>query len=172
MLIISEIGEHYKIISFEKNENPQNIMVVYTKLDRNCKFIKQNGKPLVDFYWLMDGKKYKPTHALIKDAVRKRLEVSSAGDTEFQLKVNDLKELNTNIEHPYMTVKVEKIGLECKVASYFPDEEKAGNLILVSSIYSESKKTFIPPFRKLMALTFRGTAPESGQAVQRKYRAR
>jgi hypothetical protein len=168
VLNIPEIGPHYKIMTFEKNENPQNILVVYTKLDENCRFAVKNGKPLIDFYWLMDGKRYKPTHPLIKDAVRKRLEITKAGPTEFELRVNDLKELNTKADR--MAVKVEKDKGGCRIAGYFPDEKN--KLIEVDSIYSESKKTLMPPFRKLLAVTIRGTAPDSGEAVQRRFTAR
>jgi len=170
MLNNSQVGDHYKIITFEKNENPQNLLVVYTKLDKNCQFVKNDGFPVVDFYWLMDRTRYKRTHPLIKRAIRKRLELSNIGNQEFELKVNDLKELDAKIDHPHLIVKVKNNDEGCQVVSYFPDDHNQGKLIAVSSIYSESRKTFLPPFRKLLAITIRGTA--SGEAVQRTYVAR
>ena len=169
---IPEIGDHYQIITFEKNENPQNILVVYTKLDDQCQFVTKDGLPLVDFYWLMDGKRYKPTHILIKDAVRRRLEVTEAHGREFNLKVNDLSELGAKIENPNLTVKVEKENGGCRIVSYFPDVEQKGKVIEVASLYSESKKTLLPPFRKLLAVTVRGKLPGSGEAIQRRFVSR
>ena len=169
MLNIPEIGPHYKIITFEKNENPQNVMVVYTKLDRECGFQRQGGQPIVDFYWLMDGQKYKPTHALIKDAVRKRLSVTEITDHSFTLKISDLSELGAASKNADFKVKIEKEGVGCRLVTYFKTEDK---LLEVKSLYSESKKTFIPPFRKLLAVTVRGTDAQTGTAVAKTFTAR
>ncbi len=172
MLNVPEIGEHYKILAFEKNENPQNIMIVYTQLDRQCQLVKRDGKPLIDFYWLMDGRKFKPVNPLIKEAVRGRLELINARDAQFELRVNDLNDLKEVGGNTNLTVKVEKKNGVCSVRSYFPDAKDSGREILVNSIYSESKKIFLPPFRKLVAVTIRGTAPLSGEAVERKFLAK
>jgi len=176
MLHHPQIGDHFKIITFEKNENPENIMVVYTKLDKQCRFIQQGGQPFVDFYWLMNRERFKPTHNLIKQAVHKRLQVARVKGEDptqaFQLKVNDLKELGTKIAHPHLLVKAEKSGSKCQIESFFPDEKAAGQWIQVNSLFSESKKTFTPPFRKLLAVTIRGLEPETGEQVERKFVAR
>ncbi|NJM09884.1 MAG: hypothetical protein HC883_03050 [Bdellovibrionaceae bacterium] len=181
MIHIPEIGNHFKILTFEKNENPQNVMVVYTKLNDDCRFAVLSGQPFVDFYWLMNGERYKPTHGLIKKAVRKRLEVVKVDgedtDRTFLLKVNDLKELSTDFEKPYLVephlvVRSEKVHGLCRVACYFPDKQKDGKLIKVNSLYSESKKTFRPPFRKLLALTIRGLEEGTAHPIEQKYTAR
>lgn len=168
MLQIPEVGPHYKILSFEKNENPENVLVVYTKLDENCRFIQKDAKPLIDFYWLMNGQRYKPTHALIKNAVRGRMKISEVDEQSFRLRINELKELQTDLRQPHLNVRVVKKGAECTVAAYFRDQNE--QLIRVNSIFSESKKTFLPPFRKVLAVAIRGTA--SGEAVERKFLAR
>lgn len=173
-LNLPQIGNHYKILTFEKNENPQNIMVVYTKLNTSCRFFQSGGLPLIDFYWLMNGEKYKPTHSMIKSAVRGRLEVSSLkkDGQEFDLKVNDLKELGSHLKNPYLTIRAEKSGNECEVSTYFSEQNNRDELIEVNSLYSESRKIFTPPFRKLIAVTVRGVEVDSGLKVEKKYVAR
>lgn len=57
---IPEIGAHQPVLIVEKNVNPENKMVVYTKLDANGHFMADGNWPLLDFYWMMDGKNYKP----------------------------------------------------------------------------------------------------------------
>lgn len=167
---IPEIGEHHKIITFKKNENPQNILVVYTKLDSKCHFIAdRDDKPPIDFYWLMDGAKYKPTHSLIKKAVRQRLKITHIQSSSFTMRVTDLTELGTKIEKPDLIVKVEKKNGACDIASYFSDDQRENKLIQVTELYSESKKILLPPFRKLLAVTVSGTASDSGVPVQRRY---
>src|SRR5678815_4655824 len=74
---IPEIGAHHPIVILEKNVHPQNLMVVYTKEDVNGRFLADDAdrnRPVFDFYWLMDGKNYKPVNGLIKNEIGKRFE--------------------------------------------------------------------------------------------------
>jgi hypothetical protein len=47
---IPEIGAHQPVLIVEKNVNPENKMVVYTKLDANGHFMADGNWPLLDFY--------------------------------------------------------------------------------------------------------------------------
>ena len=66
---IPEVGVHQPILVVEKNVNPQNLMVIYTKVDAKGLFLANpadQDRPVFDFYWLMDGKNYKPVNGMIK----------------------------------------------------------------------------------------------------------
>lgn len=179
--MISPIGEHYPILRFEKNENPQNIMIAYVKLNDDCKFQKNPDdpeKPLVDFYWLMDRKIYKPVHPLIKRGIRHRTEVIDfARDQEFSLRLKDLKELNQDLEEPALKITAQKNGRggpqKCAVENQIrlgpSDENRA---IQVESIFSTSKKRLLPPFRALTSVTLKGQDAETGESLERSYQSR
>jgi hypothetical protein len=177
---ISQVGPHQPVLTFEKNENPQNIMVIYTKVDKNCDFKSasdRDGSPVFDFYWLMDHKKYKPVNSMIKSGIRERLSLDEAGRSErstFSVKLNDLKELNADLADPKMTISATKSkGGDCDVAAQIklgPSDHD--RLVKLSTIYSEAEKTVLPPFRKVVSVTLIGKDAKSGAEVKRTYKAK
>ena len=172
------IGEHQRLLLFEKNENPQNVMVVYTKINGGCSLAKgDNGLPVFDFYWLMDGVKYKPVHPLIKAGIRDRLEFQAGsagtGTQDFYVRINDLKEVKNDLPDPRLHVELQSEGTTCAVDARIqlgPSDQ--GRVLKVESIYSEAKKTFLPPFRKLIAVTLRGVDAKTGENVERRYQGK
>ena len=55
-------------------------MVLYTKVDANGHFLTDHAdrnRPVFDFYWLMDGKNYKPVNGRIKTEIGKRLDAAN-----------------------------------------------------------------------------------------------
>ena len=72
---IPEIGAHQPVLIVEKNVNPENKMVVYTKLDANGHFMADGNWPLLDFYWMMDGKNYKPVQKGDPQAIHRAVEL-------------------------------------------------------------------------------------------------
>jgi hypothetical protein len=175
---IPEIGKHYPIFSFEKNENPQNIMIVYTKLDSHCQVMKDannNDAPTFDFYWRMDRQSYKPVHPMIKSGIRDRLKVLPAGENEkFLVEITDFKEVKSDISDARLTVDASETGSgECKVRALFklgPSDNNAN--IAITSIYSEATKTLLPPFRKLQSITLNGVDTKTHKTISRKYLAK
>jgi hypothetical protein len=172
------IGAHYPILTFEKSENPQNIMMIYTKLDKDCRFelnSQKKNEPVFDFYWLMGKKTYKPVHPLIKSGIHDRLQVETGeafikDRTEFEIKVNDLKGLKTDLKEARLKVFAKKIGGKCEVQADIqlgPTDKNA--TLQIDTIYSETRKTFIPPFRKVNSITLIGTDEASGKAMKRTY---
>lgn len=174
----SPVGAHYPIITFEKNENPQNIMLIYTKLDKDCRFElnpQKRHEPVFDFYWLMGKKTYKPVHPLIKSGIHDRLQVE-AGEAfaqsrrEFEIKVNDLKELKTDLHEARLKVVARKIGHNCDVQATIQLGPKDQNATLnLETIYSEAEKSFIPPFRKVTSVTLIGKSEASGKAMKKTF---
>jgi hypothetical protein len=154
------IGRHFPLFTFEKNENPQNIMVVYVKLDDEGRFErdpKRPKQPLIGFYWLMNREKYKPVHPLIVHSIRERLHfVSESPDRRsFHIRLSDLDHLKRGMKPVDIDVKV--------VGQQDPTVEARLRGVKIDRIYSEAHKTFLPPFRKSMA---------DGDPVSRTYSAR
>ncbi len=173
-----EIGAHYPILTVAKNVNPQNLMVVYTKADANGRFLKNpadGNRPVFDFYWLMDGKSYKPVNALIKNEIGKRLECQPApasNESQFSVHVNDLKEVNSDIREPKMDVYSQRSGDTRKIEAQMTLGPSDGNMrIKLSSIYTEGRA--FPP--AVFSVTLQGEeivdGKLTGKKVTRKYDA-
>lgn len=170
---IPDVGSHYRLFTVEKNENPGNILVLYTKLDGNCNIQNESKSPVFDMYWLMNRATYKPTHSLIKKGVRERLQLVPSNAQTFYVKVNDLKEVNSDLSDPRLIVEADKLKGQCKVRSLLtlgPSNKYAK--IQLSSIYTEAVKTVVPPFRKLVSVTLNGVDVNTGAKVSRKYLAK
>jgi hypothetical protein len=170
---MAPIGTHFPVFVVEKNENPQNIMVTYVKLDKECRFVpdpRDSKKPLFEFYWLMNREKYKPVHRLIKAGVRKRLEIvsQSADRRSFVIRLNDVKELN-NAADAKLTVTANRESKDCDVSGILKVGDEP---IELTSIYSHARKTMLPPFRKLNYITLKGTSLDGSDKIERKISAR
>lgn len=175
---IPEIGAHTPILKFEKNENPQNLMIVYTKLDPGTCAFAANDKniPVLDEYWMMDGTRYKRVHPLIKRGIGERLELDSAaykGTKKFFVHLKDFRELNSDLgASPTVEIKPEKSNGHCDAFAEMRLGPSDGNRrIAVESIYAESSKKFLPPFRKLRSLTITGKDVATGEVIHRTYSA-
>ena len=177
---IPQVGPHYRILTLEKNENPQNIAVIYTQLDKACHFLKDSkGQPVFDFYWLMDRTRYKPMNWLLKSGVHRRFEMSEAKATTsvidaFNVKINDLKEMKTDLTGIQLLVETKKNSLgECEVENSLPlGASDQGSVVKVEKIFAEGKRTWRYPFREVVALTLQGVNLKSGEKVDRTYHSR
>ena len=171
---ISAVGPHYPIFQVEKNIHPENKMVVYTKLNDACELsIDENQNPTFDFYWLMKGTDYKPTHSLIKAQIRKRMAIT-AGDSKksFSINIQDLKELNTDLKDPQMKVTANKAkkGKYCSVEGRMtlgPSDQN--QVMIVQSIDTKAEGTFQP---KVLAVTLKGISASTGKPLNRTYMGR
>lgn len=186
----AEVGPHQPVLIFEKNENPQNILVVYTKLNEDCRFIADPSEPslpVFDFYWLMDRTRYKPVHPLIKSGIHDHLRLETppvlrpAKNDDKKVPVWDslsariqiLDELKHDLEEPRVTVKAVKREGACTVQALMklgPSDQN--RTIALESIYSESRKVLWPPFRQVVSVTLTGTDVASGEKVKRTYLAK
>jgi hypothetical protein len=179
MAIIPQIGVHLPILTVQKNVHPQNLMVVYTKIDPNGRFLADRAdptRPVLDFYWLMDGKDYKPVNPLIKNEIAKRLEFQSSpadGATHFVINVNDLKEVNSDIKEPKMDVYASAAGGAPDVEARMNLGPSDGNMrIKLSSIYTEGRA--LPP--AVFSVTLKGeeivNGRPTGKKITRRYDAK
>jgi len=176
---IPEVGAHQPILIVGKNVNPQNLMVVYTKVDANGRFLANptnRERPVFDFYWLMDGKDYKPVNGMIKNEIGRRFECQlSPSDraTHFVINVNDLKEVNSDIKEPKLDVYANGSGGARDVEAQISLGPSDGNMrIKLSSIYTEGRA--FPP--AVYSVTLKGeeivNGKPTGKKVARKYEAK
>ena len=176
---IAEIGTHQPILVLEKNVNPQNLMVVYTKVDANGRFLTDDAgrnRPVFDFYWLMDGKNYKPVNRLIKREIGKRFEWQFSRTnplTHFIVNLNDLKEVDSDIKNPKIDVYASRGGGACGVEAQMSLGPSDGNMrIKLTSIYTEGRA--FPP--AVYAVILKGEeivdGKPTGKTVTRRYDAK
>jgi len=176
---ITEVGAHHPILTVGKSVNPQNLMVVYTKVDANGHFLADNAdpdRPEFDCYWLMDGKNYKPVNQMIKKEIRRRFECqSSPADrtTHFVIHMNDLKEVDSDIREPKVDVYANGSDGARNVEAQITLGPSDGNMrIRLSSIYTEGRA--FPP--AVFSVTLKGeeivNGKRTGKWVSRKYDAK
>jgi len=168
---IPQIGVHQPILIVEKNVHPENLMVVYTKVDADGHFVPDPNdpdRPLLDFYWLMDGKTYKPVNALIKSEIRKRLQLQPASDgdaTHFVVSINDLKEVNSDIKQPKVRVSIGGTADDRNVDAEMKLGPSDNNVrIRVSTIHTEGRA--FPP--AVYSVTLKGEEVTKGKLTGRK----
>ncbi len=168
---IPQIGVHQPILIVEKNVHPENLMVVYTKVDADGHFVPDPNdpdRPLLDFYWLMDGKTYKPVNALIKSEIRKRLQLQPASDgdaTHFVVSINDLKEVNSDIKQPKVRVSIGGTADDRNVDAEMKLGPSDNNVrIRVFTIHTEGRA--FPP--AVYSVTLKGEEVAKGKLTGRK----
>lgn len=155
----------FPLFIFEKNENPQNILVTHADLDGNCRF---QGR-LFDFYWLIDGVIPKSAHSLIKSGIRRRLDLVAQTERHLKMEVRGLVEFDRKVESASLEFFAEPKGESCEVHTIahlkLIDQEMES--IRLSRVFSESVKTWKPPFRKIESVTLTGVNVADGTPVVR-----
>lgn len=178
---VPEIGPHYRVVIFEKSVHPQNQLVVYTRLDKECRVLrdpKQANRPVLDFYWLMDRSRYKSVNPLIKRGIRKRFQVGASPpktrDGAFSVRLSELDEVEHDLgPTPFIWIRAERTpeggcSAESRIA-LGPSDKNA--VIRLDSIYSEAElKGLFGAKVKLIAL--KGVDLKTGKPVVRVYRAK
>lgn len=175
---IPEIGAHQAIFNVEKNVNPENIAIVYTKVDAQCRFLtdpSNRDQPIFDFYWMMGGTSYKPMNSFFKSEFSRRMAFADGGgdrSTHFQLVANDLKEVNQDLgQEPKLDVVAIKGDSGCDVQAFITLGPSDGSArIRLDSIYGEGR-TFPP---KVLAVTLKGEVVDkngkgTGKKVARRF---
>src|SRR2546428_4095119 len=118
---VGDVGQHYPLFLIEKSHHPENITVVYTKLDTVCRVIpdREHGfLPTLDFYWLMDTTRYKPMAGPLKAGARKRLQFTDAyghqsDPTTFAVRLDDLSRVQHDLPSPTVQIKAARQGEAC-----------------------------------------------------------
>jgi hypothetical protein len=172
-IVLDPIGKHHPIFKFEKNENPQNILIGYTRLDRSCHFERHSGQASFDIYWLLDGKRFKDPHRLIKKNIHKHFanvaaRPSKADESDvFEMRLIESKEMKTSLKDATIRVTASKAQSGCNVETFASFRQPDGEMrtIKLKTIRSETKKTWMPPFRKVLSITLEGESVTDGRLV-------
>lgn len=152
-------------------------MVVHTDVDQNCipQLDPKTRKPIVDFYWLMDGKTFKPVNPLIKNGIRDRIQALSSLDRTniFFIDLLDLSEVKIDLPESQLTVEVFKNTLgHCEARSTIELGKSDENItLLLHTIYVEAKRTLNPFSPKVNSITLKGIDLTTGLRKSRTYSA-
>lgn len=111
-----------KLFTMEKNYNQENLMIIHTQTDKDCKFIKSTKNSegnYLEFYWLMNGKDRKEVHPLIRTEIKSRVQFQEvdAGRDSFKVKLNDLTEVKHDLVDTSMEVVSDIVNGKCTVKS-------------------------------------------------------
>lgn len=120
--ITSYANTERKLFTMEKNHNQENLMIIHTQTDKDCRFIKsaKNAEGnYVEFYWLMEGKNKKEVHPMIRSEIKNRVQFQgiNAGRDSFKVKLNDLSEVRHDLTDTTMEVMSEVVNGNCVVKS-------------------------------------------------------
>lgn len=181
-LNLQGIGQHHPLFAVEKSENPQNVMVFYTKLNASCQIdveslnaapIRGNGDQLLfDVYWLMNRDKYKSVHPVLRRSILQKLRSEILTEQKsFTVHVTDLRQLSPDLKNPHVTVRA--TGGEaggCKVEALITlGEADQQRSLRLDKFILETQKTLWPPFRKVKSVTVVGSDIVNGEHVSRTY---
>jgi hypothetical protein len=121
-------------------------MVIYTKEDASGHFLMDPAdpsRPVFDFYWLMDGKNYKPVNGMIKSEIIKRFEWQLSRTnpkTHFIVNLNDLKEVDSDIKDAKIDVYAGRAdGIRGAEAQMTLGPSNGHMRIKLTSIYTEGR---------------------------------
>ena len=186
---IVDVGEHYPLFLIEKSHHPENIAVVYTKLDKYCHVIpdREHGfLPTLDFYWLLDAVRYKPMAELLKAGARKRLQFidanrSQGNTTAFTVRTDDLSRVQHDLQSPTVQIKAERQGDACVATAFMTLGPSNGNVtIKVDSVATMTEPMTLlktmramadPDCIRIYTVTVKGTDVATGQPIERTYYA-
>jgi len=186
---VGEVGEHYPLFLIEKSHHPENITVVYTKLDTHCRVIpdREHGfLPTLDFYWLMDATRYKPMAGPLKAGARKRLQFIDANGpqgatTAFAVRTDDLSRVQHDLQNPTVQIKTERQGDACVATAFMTLGPSNGHaMVKVESVSTQTEPMTLlkqmramadPDSIRIYAVTVKGTDMATGQPIERTYHA-
>ncbi len=186
---LRDVGEHYPLFLVTKSHHPENVTVVYTKLDPHCRVRPDpahSDQPTLDFYWLMDSTHYKPMAALLKAGIRQRLQFtaprgSHAEPTTFAVRLADLVRLRHDLPHPAVQITTARHGEACvAMASLTLGPSNGSATMQVESIFTHTEALTLrktiqvlanPDALQVYAVTVQGTDALTGQPITRTYPA-
>lgn len=161
------VGPHYPLFIVKKSYNPENLLSVYTRLDEKCQPIldtSRQGKPTLNFYWLMNGENYKPMNSILENGVRKRLlvEAQAGNSLGFLITATDLREVKHDLPSQTLQIKTEKTKTGCfaqallklgpahksetiRVESFFADADFVGNVakVVIEGVNAQGQKVSV-----------------------------
>lgn len=186
---VGDIGEHYPLFVVEKSHHPENITVVYTKLDPHCRVLpdRRHGfLPTLDFYWLLDDTHYKPMAGLLKAEVRQRLQFTDpqwyqVDPTAFTVRTSDLARVQHDLPSPSVQIQTARQGDICVAAAYLTLGPSNGSVTIKLDAVSTQTEALTwlktmrvmanPDALQIYTVTVKGTNVATGQPIARTYHA-
>jgi hypothetical protein len=186
---VGDVGAHYPLFLVAKSHHPENLTVVYTKLDQHCRVRldrTHGGLPTLDFYWLMDATHYKPMAALLKAGIRQRLQFTDTRGhqeepTAFTVRLDDLSRLKHDLPSPTVQISAERSGEACVAMATIILGPSNGHVTMqLASIFTRTEDLTLPKKLRAIAdpdslqvyaLTVKGTDVATGQPIERTYTA-
>ena len=186
---VGDVGDHYPLFLVEKSYHPENVIVVYTKLDTNCRVIpdREHGfMPTLDFYWLMNETRYKPMAGPLKEGARKRLQFTDANwhevdPTSFAVRTGDLSRVKNDLQSPTVQIKTGRQGDACVATASMTLGPSNGNAtIKVASVSTKTEAITLlkkmqaiadPDSIQIYAVTVKGTDIATGKSIEHTYNA-
>ena len=186
---VGDVGAHYPLFIVAKSHHPENLTVVYTKLDQHCRVLpdrEHGGQPTLDFYWLMGQTHYKPMAAPLKDGIRQRLQFTDVhgyqeDPTTFAVRLEDLSRLRHDLPQPTVQIKTERHGEGCVAMALMTLGPSNGHAtVKLESIFTQTEALTLPKKMQAMtdpdalqvyAVTVKGTDVTTGQPLERTYTA-
>lgn len=173
MTINKYFGEHVPLFVFKKTIHPQNIVIVYTKMDRNCRIVydRQTGAPTFGLYWLDDGVRYDAAPHLASQLLSRMPVEDVKGDpTSFYVRLNDLGRVNHDLADERLLIKSERHGNTCIAGAYVMLKDK--KLVRITSTLTDASINFFTFDTDIRSLTVVGhEAGEPNSKIIRKFTA-
>ncbi len=166
-----------KILTYEKNINSENIMVVHTTADSNCLPVPDSDSqtPILDYYWLMNRKTYKPLNPIIKSYTRERISATPSSEAKniFFINLNDLSEVDIDLPSHQVSVETFRNGEgNCEaVGKMTLGESDANSTIILQKIFVDAQLTLNPRRPKVRSITLEGLDASTGTPKIRTYKA-
>ena len=161
-----------RLFTMEKSYNQENIMVIYAQTDEKCSFIPFENGSYLNYYWLMDGKKRKDVHPLIKKGIEKRVEFKSVEDKhkEFTAELNDLDEVKHDLPDTAIKVEAQNQNGNCNALATISLGPSGGNqAIELENTYCKVEKNWVGVPKGCLRLELEGEGLTSKQDVLVKF---
>ena len=186
---VGDVGAHYPLFRLEKSHHPENLAIVYTKLDPHCRVLPDpahGGRPTLDFYWLMDATRYKPMAARLKAGIRQRLQVTATqgppeAPTAFAVRLDALARLTHAVRRPTVQITTARHGAAgVATASLTLGPAHGATTLKLEAIVTRTEALTLPKQLRAMvdpdalqvyAVTVKGTDLATGQPIERTYPA-
>jgi len=166
-------GEHAPLFVFKKTIYPENIVIVYTKMDRNCNIVydRQKRAPTFGLYWLDDGVRFDPAPQLAAQLLeRMPIEPNGNDPTSFYVRLLDLNRVNHDLADDRLLIKSERAGNTCRVGAYVMLKNR--KLVRITSTLTDATINFFTFDTDIRSLTVYGhEAGNTSKTVVRKFTA-
>ena len=162
-----------KLFSLEKSYNAENVLLIHTQVDDECRFGVSQNNEYVDFYWLMNGTDRKEVHPTIRSQVKTRVSFESINGPRdsFRVDLNDLKEISHDLESTNIEVRSFKENDLCKVESLIKLGASGHYRTLnLNRTYCEVKTNIIGIPSGCKFIDLEGVDVETGEAIKVRFK--